>query len=282
MRLRWPLVESVVESVEVVHSTTVIPPATRLPLVVTLHDVAFLRHPEFFTARGNRVFRRALEILRERASLVLCSSQATLDDCMANGFDAGLLRHVPLGVAPASVGAADIERVKRDHSLPDEFVLFVGTLEPRKNLARLVAAVHESTSLPLVVAGVHGWGDDGVPGGGDVRLLGWVPPADLPALYAACTVFAYPSLLEGFGMPVLEAMAAGAAVVTSRGTSTEEVAGGAAVLVDPLDVASIGAGLRDALARRDELISLGRARAAGATWDRTASLVVDAYREAAR
>jgi glycosyltransferase involved in cell wall biosynthesis len=281
-RWRWPLVESVVASADVVHSTTVIPAATRLPLVVTLHDVAFLRHPEFFTARGNRVFRRALAIVRERAALVLCSSRATLDDCAANGFDPARLRHVPLGVGSTTVSAVDIERVRRAHGLPDEFVLFVGTLEPRKNLARLVAAVQHSTSLPLVVAGVHGWGDDGVPNGADVRLLGWVPPADLPALYAACSVFAYPSLLEGFGMPVLEAMSAGAAVVTSRGTSTEEVAGGAAVLVDPRDVASIGAGLSEALARRSELLALGRARAAEATWERTASLVVDAYREVAR
>ena len=110
-RFGWPLVESVVTDVDVVHSTTVIPAATRLPHVVTLHDVAFLRHPEFFTPRGNKVFRRSLGLVRRNASLVLCSSQATLDDCLDGGFPSSRLRHVPLGVSPVHVGAADIERV---------------------------------------------------------------------------------------------------------------------------------------------------------------------------
>jgi glycosyltransferase involved in cell wall biosynthesis len=283
LRFGWPLVESVVESPDVVHATTVIPPATRAPLVVTLHDIAFVRHPEFFTDRGNKVFARSLSRLRRDASVVMCSSHATLDDCLANGFDAARLRHVPLGVSPMHADAADVARVRAEHSLPDEFVLFVGTREPRKNLDRLVSAMAGVRGgLPLVVAGMHGWGGGIPPGAAGVHLLGHVPAADLAALYAACSVFAYPSLLEGFGMPVLEAMSAGAPVVTSAGTSTEEVAGGAAVLVDPHDVASITAGINDALARRGELSSLGRARAAGQTWDRTAALVLEAYAEAAR
>jgi glycosyltransferase involved in cell wall biosynthesis len=114
-----------------------------------------------------------------------------------------------------------------------------------------------------------------------VRWLGHVSDAELAELYRGALCVAYPSLYEGFGLPVLEAMACGAAVVTSRGSATEEVADGAAVLVDPADSDSIAAGLEEAIARRDELGRLGRARAAGFSWDRVAEETVAVYRELA-
>ena len=114
-----------------------------------------------------------------------------------------------------------------------------------------------------------------------VRLLGYVPDADLPALYSAATAFAFPSLHEGFGLPVLEAMACGTPVVTSRGGATEEVAGGAAVLVDPQDPAAIAAGIEEAARRREELVAAGRARAAPFTWESSADLVEALWRELA-
>ena len=113
----------------------------------------------------------------------------------------------------------------------------------------------------------------------DVRFLGFVAAADLPALYAAATVFAYPSESEGFGLPVAEAMAQGTPVVTSAGTSTEEVAGGAAVLVDPFDIDAIAAGLDEAQRRAGELSVAGRARAAELTWDAAAERTLDVYRD---
>ena len=280
LRLRWPKVESVVDGVDLVHSTTIIPPATDVPLISTIHDVAFLSHPEFFTERGNKVFRKSVSILQKQASLILCSSRATLDDCVSAGFRSNMLRHVPLGVTVHDVSDADKKRVRATYSLPDEFILFVGTLEPRKNLARLIAALdHVKNAPPLVIVGMNGWGDSQLSTDHDIRFTGFVPSEDLPALYNLCSVFAFPSVLEGYGLPVIEAMAHGSPVVTSKGTSTEEVAGGAAVLVDPLDVSSISQGLSHALSHRDELVAAGLARAGSVPWSKTAQLTYEAYKE---
>ena len=278
--LGWPRIESVAD-VDLVHSTTIIPPATRKPLVSTIHDVAFLRHPEFFSDRGNRMFRRSLALVRDRASIVLCSSQATMNDCIEAGFDRARLRHVPLGVTPRDVTDIDRDRVAATYELPREFVLYIGTVEPRKNLARLVEAMASIPGAPpLVIAGMDGWGDVVPASRHDVRFLGFVPSHNLGAIYEAATVFAYPSILEGYGLPVVEAMSHGTPVVTSRGTSTEEVAGGAAILVDPLDVVSIAAGITEALDQRNDLSERGRRRAAQCTWEATAEATIAAYRDA--
>jgi len=280
-RCERPRVERASGPIDVCHSTTAIPAATTAPHVVTVHDVAFVHTPERFSRHGAKVMRAGLERCRA-ADLVMCPSRTTADGLVQLGFDPARLRVVPWGVDHVAVGPADVDRVRVAHGLPDRFVLFVGTLEPRKNLDRLMSAMGElGERLPLVVAGASGWGEITRHTGLDCRFLGFVPAGDLAPLYAAATVFAYPSLEEGFGLPVLEAMAQGAAVVTSRGTSTEEVAGGAAVLVDPLDVASIATGLTAALADPDARSMPARARAASFSWAATAAATLAVYREAA-
>jgi glycosyltransferase involved in cell wall biosynthesis len=283
-RLGWPPVERATGPVEIVHATTIlVPPRKASPLVVTVHDLAFRHDPGSFTRHGVHAFTAALGRIREHADLVLCSSRATLDDTVAAGLDPAKLRLVPLGLDPVErPPAAAVDAVRRRFGLADRpYLLFVGTLEPRKNVARLLEA-YRSLDLEqqMVVVGPEGWGDQ-TPQAGE-RRLGFVDEATKAALYEGADAVCYPSLREGFGLPVLEAMAHGAAVVTSRGTATAEVGGDAVVLVDPLDVADIGRGIREALERRAELAEAGPVRAAGYTWAATAEAVIAAYREVAR
>lgn len=275
-RWGWPRVERSTGPIDVCHSTTAIPAATRAPHVVTVHDVAFVDHPERFTAHGVRVMLAGLERCRT-ADVITCPSRATADDLIALGFDAHRLRVVPWGVTATTVTPADIDRVRTAHRLPRRFILFVGTIEPRKNLTRLAEAVAAlDPALPLVVAGAEGWGA-AAPAGEGTQFIGFVPGGDLPALYAAAEVFAYPSLHEGFGLPVAEAMAHGAPVVTSATGATAEVAGAGAVLVDPESPVSIAGGLRRALAEPDAWRARGHIRAAELSWHAAAAATVDAY-----
>ena len=286
LRFRWPPVERATGPVDVCHATVLVPAPTRAPLVVTVHDLAFVRAPEAFTKHGVSVMRRSLELVKRHADIVICPSMATMADVEAAGIGADRLRHVPHGVDATVASADDVDRVRARHDLPAQFVLFVGTIEPRKNLERLVQAVaHLDEPLPLVIAGADGWGGVAATLGRtsvETRFLGFVDDRDLPGLYAAATVFAYPSVWEGFGMPVAEAMVQGTPVITSRGTSTAEVAGGAAVLIDPLDVDDIARGLTTALGDRDRLHVVGRARAAEMTWEAATAATVAVYVEARR
>ena len=283
-RLRRPHVERATGPVDVIHATGVAVPPRTAPLVVTVHDLSYLVHPEHFSAQGRRFFRQALELTRRDADLVLCSSEATRGHCEEAGLDRGRLRVVPLGADVAAATEADVARVRAAYRLERAYVLWVGTLEPRKNLPRLLEAYARlDTDAELVLVGPRGWNQElDLPHG--ARLLGFVPAGDLPPLYAGAAAFCFPSLLEGFGMPVVDAMAQGTPVVTSSGTSTEEIAGDAGLVVDPYDVDAI-AGALDRVLRDPDLArrlgEAGRGRAATYTWERTAALTAEAYAEVA-
>lgn len=248
------------------------PPRPGVPLVVTVHDLAVLRFPEAFNRWTRTYSRIAVPRAVHAAGAVIAVSEFTKRELVE-------LLHVPverIRVIPNAPGEAF---TPAGDAAPGEYVLAVGTIEPRKNLPALAEAARRA-ELELRVVGRRGWGTVELDGGG-VRWLGEVPDPVLAALYRGALCVAYPSLYEGFGLPVLEAMACGVPVVTSRGSALEEVAAGAAVLVDPRDPESIAAGIEQAVGRREELSRLGLERASAYSWDRVAGETIAVYREVA-
>jgi glycosyltransferase involved in cell wall biosynthesis len=264
------------DGVEVLHCPTQrAPMRSTVPLVVTVHDLAVLRHPETFNRWTRAYSRRVLPNVARSATRLIAVSEFTRRELQE-------LLDVPaekVHVIPNAVGEPF---TAEGEAAAGDYVLAVSTLEPRKNLPRLVEGYRRAglNGLPLLVAGAPGWGGVEVDGDG-VRWLGRVGDDELARLYRGARAVAYVSLYEGFGLPVLEAMACGAPVVAARAGALEEVAGGAAVLVDPLDPEAIAAGLAEAIDRRDELRPLGLARARVFGREAMARQTVAVYREAA-
>jgi glycosyltransferase involved in cell wall biosynthesis len=287
-RLRWPPVSQATGPVDVVHATALAMPPANIPLVVTVHDLAWERWPQFFTRHGVRFFRRSLELTREAAAVVVCPSEATAVDAVNAGLDPARVRIVPWGVDQTPADPEVVRRITRRHGLAAPYVLWVGTIEPRKNLPVVIDAVGRlgRRDLDLVLVGPKGWLED-VPEpppelAGRVRALGFVEEDELRALYAGAAVFCYPSLLEGFGFPVLEAMVQGTPVVTSRDTATEEVLGGGGLSVSPTSAQDVAAALEAVLDDRERYSTAARHHAERYTWSRAAERLTAAYRAAAR
>ena len=247
-----------------------------VPTAPVVFDLVPFNDPEHAQARAARIERATIRPAILRAAALPCISEATRADLVAR-FPAAASKAsaIPLA-ADAAFATAVRGDVPERHGLDRPYVLAVGTLEPRKNLERLVAAwarVPQRSTHQLALVGPRGWDDAPIlqaAAEGGAKLLGRVSDADLAALYAGCAAFAYPSLYEGFGLPVLEAMSAGAPVITSNVSSLPEVAGDAAVLVDPLDTDAIAAAIRRVLEDPGDLRDRGRRRAAEFSWERTA------------
>jgi glycosyltransferase involved in cell wall biosynthesis len=238
--------------------------------------------------------RRGVDLAKVHAQLVVCSSEATKRDCLEAGFAEDRLRVVPLGSdeLPASLDA--IASAKSELRLERPYVAWVGTIEPRKNLPALLEAfalvAARDADVELLLVGPEGWGpqldallaplDDEARA--RVRGLGFLTDEQRRAVVAGAAAFCYPSTKEGFGLPVLEAMIQGTPVVTSSGTSTEEVAADASVLVDPTSPQAIADALHEVLndaGLADRLSSAGRARAGELTWARCAERTRALYAE---
>lgn len=260
--------------------------ATGLPLVVTVHDLSFVRFPQFFSSK-QRLWHAAVGTasLIRRARTVIAVSEHTRRDIIETfGVAEDLVVVAGPGVGPEFAPRTEEEKglVRAKFSLRKPFFLFLGAIEPRKNIAGLIEAYERvDADLDLVIAGGKGWLYEDVfrraarsPKRDRIRFIGYVDDADKPALYSAAAALVYPSFYEGFGMPPLEAMAAGTPVVASHVSSLGEVVGDAGLLVDPHDAGDIAAAMTAIIADpllADELRKRGRARAAARTWDASAA-----------
>jgi glycosyltransferase involved in cell wall biosynthesis len=259
----------------------------RVPSAVVVYDLVAFQDGVRARRTSGLIERATIGLGIRRAAHLLCISDATRRDLVARFPQAEPKSSVVPLAAEERFGrplpASTLEEVRERHGLDGEFVLCAGTLEPRKNLLRVLEA-HAGLTRPvqLALVGPAGWEFQPILEEAgrrdDVRLLGQISDADLAALYQACMVFCYPSLYEGFGLPLLEAMSAGAACVTSSVSSLPEVGGDAAVYVDPTDVGEIRAAIErllESAAEREGLGQKARKRAGQFSWDRTAASTLE-------
>jgi glycosyltransferase involved in cell wall biosynthesis len=298
-RLRLPVpIEAITGPLDVFYSPDfVLPPTLRAThTLLTVHDLSFLHFPDAFVPSLRAYLERVVPRSVARADRVLADSKSTRDDLVAH-FDTPpekvtvLYPGVDTRFHPQKE-PGERERLMNKYGIRPPYILSVGTLQPRKNYVRLIKAFaklrfadSQSAGLQLAIAGGRGWLYEDIfaeaeKHGDRVRVLGFVDDADLPALLRNAALFAFPSLYEGFGIPPLEALACGTPVVCSEASSLPEVAGDAALMVNPLDVdgltQTMARVLADANLRR-EMIEKGLAQATRFTWQEAARQLLDVF-----
>ena len=288
-------------NLDLVHVQYLAPPILPCPFVTAIHDVVWRAMPETFPRLHRQIMNFAMPRTARRAAGVLCGTQSAARDIQKYLPVASTKIHVtPYAIDPiysAPIDETQIARVRGKYGLGEApYILSVGVLQPRKNLSRLISAFeqlkkqHPNWPHQLVIVGKKGWGEEtkiaeGKTQDSKIVFTGYVEDADLPALYAASSVFAYLSLYEGFGLPIVEAMACGAPVLTSHCGAMREVAGDAAELIDPLSIDDIARGLEEVLSspeRTQTLREKGRSRAAQFSVEMQAQSTLDVYAEVLR
>lgn len=281
---------------DVAHFTNgMLPLGTSAARVVTIHDVSLTLYPECHPVRRRVINRPLVAVAARVADAVVAVSESARHDLRAfHRIPDERISVVHEAAGPAFRPVSDARvraRIRMRYGLPERFILYVGAIEPRKNLRRLVdgfaAARRQGIEHELVCVGPYGWASrdlyervDHLGLGRQVHFTGYVPVEDLPVIYSLADVFVFPSIYEGFGLPVIEAMACGAPVVTANTSSLAEIAAGAAETIDPHDEDALTAALvslvRDR-GRREELSRLGLARAREFSWTRTARETLAIY-----
>ena len=288
--------------VDVLHVQYTAPPRTPCALVATIHDLSFEHLPDTFNRRSRAQLRLTVRRTARKATQILTLSEFSRADIIETyAIDPDRVSvtppAAPSGFAPVT-NATELRKIRTSYGIERDYILALGSIQPRKNLVRLINAYgtlrrdRPDRDLPqLVLAGKRGWLEaetiraaehSGVRR--DIMFIGYVPDADLPALYSSAMCFAYPSYFEGFGLPVLEAMQCGTPVIAGNRTSLPEVTGSAAVLVDPFDESAIAQGLLELIEHRDlrdQLHVKGLERAARFSWMTTAQRTLQAYEVAA-
>lgn len=286
-------IENLIGEVDVFHSSDWLEPPTKIAKrVTTIHDFAVYKYPETFSQRNGHDIvanqKRKLFFVKHCSDLIIAVSETTKKDAIE-------ILKIPEKKIKVIYEAADpiyyprnedlINKVKDKYKISDRYFLFVGTREPRKNLDKAVMAFsqlgNQSSGVSFVFAGKYGWGNDISKLNEKVKLLGRVESEDLACLYSGAEAFIYPSLYEGFGLPILEAMSCGCPVVTSNTGSMKEISGNASILTDPESVESIMEAMEKLLKSntlKNDLKVRGIKRAGEFSWDKAALQTLEAYR----
>lgn len=284
------------EGLDLLHNMAFVGPlASNCPFVITVHDLSFLFYQHSFRSLRRRYLQLFARMSLRRARRVIAVSESTKQD-LVEIYDVSPAKidvvHNGVDASYQPLPADQVAAFRQQQGLPERFVLFVGTLEPRKNVVRLIEAYARlpKERPPLVLVGGKGWFYDEIfrrvealELSDEVHFSGFVPAEDLPLWYNAADLFVYPSIYEGFGLPPLEAMACGTAVITSTASSLPEVVGKAGKLVDPTDTEALASAMEEVLGDWElqvQMQAAGLVQAKGFSWKETAEKTVESYRHA--
>jgi len=289
--------------VDVLHVQYTAPPFAPCPVVATIHDLSFERVPETFNRRSRAQLQITVRYTARRAAQILTLSEYSRRDIIdAYQVDPDRVFVTPAAAPPwfgPVTDETELQRIRATYGIERDYILSLGSIQPRKNLVRLISAYASlrqmlpDTRLPqLVLAGKRGWLDSEIFQAAqqsavkdDILFIGYVPDGDIPGLYSGAECFAYPSYFEGFGLPLVEAMQCGTPVIAGDRTAMPEVVDGAGILVDPFDEAAIAQALARVIAEPDFRKALrvkGLERAREFNWEKTARLTLDSYQRAVR